>query len=157
MDLVVARPEGLYCPPGDFYIDPWRPVERSIITHAHGDHARRGNGHYLAAAPGEGILRSRLGRRYSSADPGLRRASRAPRRNPEFSSRRTRTGVGPGASGIPGRNLGRLWGLQGRTGWHLRALRAGALPHLYQRIHLRPTDLLLALPGRDLRRHRRLV
>lgn len=61
MDLVVARPEGLYCPPGDFYIDPWRPVERSIITHAHGDHARRGNGHYLAAAPGAGILRSRLG------------------------------------------------------------------------------------------------
>jgi len=61
MDLVVARPEGLYCPSGDFYIDPWRPVERSIITHAHGDHARRGNGHYLAAAPGEGILRSRLG------------------------------------------------------------------------------------------------
>nr|WP_024308275.1 ligase-associated DNA damage response exonuclease [Pseudomonas sp. P818] len=61
MDLVVARPEGLYCPPGGFYIDPWRPVERSIITHAHGDHARRGNGHYLAAAPGEGILRSRLG------------------------------------------------------------------------------------------------
>ncbi|MDR8014315.1 ligase-associated DNA damage response exonuclease [Ectopseudomonas guguanensis] len=61
MDLVVARPEGLYCPPGDFYIDPWRPVERSIITHAHGDHARRGNGHYLAAAPGEGILRARLG------------------------------------------------------------------------------------------------
>lgn len=61
MDLVVARPEGLYCPPGDFYIDPWRPVERSIITHAHGDHARRGNGHYLAATPGEGILRSRLG------------------------------------------------------------------------------------------------
>ena len=61
MDLVVARPEGLYCPPGDFYIDPWRPVERAVITHAHGDHARRGNGHYLAAAPGAGILRSRLG------------------------------------------------------------------------------------------------
>ena len=61
MDLVIARPEGLYCPPGDFYIDPWRPVERSVITHAHGDHARSGNQHYLAAAPGEGILRSRLG------------------------------------------------------------------------------------------------
>jgi putative mRNA 3-end processing factor len=61
MDLVVARPEGLYCPPGDFYIDPWRPVERAVITHAHGDHARRGNGRYLAAAPGAGILRSRLG------------------------------------------------------------------------------------------------
>ncbi|AAZ35491.1 ligase-associated DNA damage response exonuclease [Pseudomonas savastanoi pv. phaseolicola] len=61
MDLVVARPEGLYCPPGDFYIDPWRPVERAVITHAHGDHARTGNQHYLSAASGEGILRSRLG------------------------------------------------------------------------------------------------
>jgi putative mRNA 3-end processing factor len=60
-DLVVARPEGLYCPPGDFHIDPWRPVARAVITHAHGDHARRGNGAYLAAAPGEGVLRARLG------------------------------------------------------------------------------------------------
>ncbi|WP_301359857.1 ligase-associated DNA damage response exonuclease [Stutzerimonas nitrititolerans] len=60
MDLVVARPEGLYCPPGDFYIDPWRPVERAVITHAHGDHARWGMGHYLAAAESEGILRSRI-------------------------------------------------------------------------------------------------
>ncbi|MBA1274504.1 ligase-associated DNA damage response exonuclease [Stutzerimonas azotifigens] len=61
MDLVIARPEGLYCPPGDFYIDPWRPVERAVITHAHGDHARWGMTHYLAAAPSEGILRSRIG------------------------------------------------------------------------------------------------
>lgn len=61
MDLVVARPEGLYCPPGDFYIDPWKPVERAVITHGHGDHARTGNGHYLAAAAGAGILRARLG------------------------------------------------------------------------------------------------
>jgi putative mRNA 3-end processing factor len=61
MDLVIHRPEGLYCPPGDFYIDPWRPVERAVITHAHSDHARAGNRHYLAAAPGEGVLRARLG------------------------------------------------------------------------------------------------
>ncbi|MGP3790901.1 ligase-associated DNA damage response exonuclease [Pseudomonas sp. B392_1p] len=61
MDLIVARPEGLYCPAGDFYIDPWRGVDRAVITHGHGDHARWGNGHYLAAAPGEGILRARLG------------------------------------------------------------------------------------------------
>ncbi len=60
MDLVIARPEGLYCPPGDFYIDPWRPVERAVITHAHGDHARWGMGHYLAAADSAGILRSRI-------------------------------------------------------------------------------------------------
>lgn len=60
-DLVVQRPEGLYCPPGDFYIDPWRPVDRAVITHAHADHARVGHGHYLAAAPAEGVLRARLG------------------------------------------------------------------------------------------------
>jgi putative mRNA 3-end processing factor len=60
-DLVVLRPEGLYCPPGDFYIDPWRPVDRAVITHAHADHARRGHAHYLAAAPAEGVLRARLG------------------------------------------------------------------------------------------------
>jgi putative mRNA 3-end processing factor len=61
MDLIVQRPEGLYCPPGDFHIDPWRRVDRAVITHAHADHARPGHGHYLAAAPGEGLLRSRLG------------------------------------------------------------------------------------------------
>lgn len=60
-DMVVVRREGMYCVPGDFYIDPWRPVERAVITHAHGDHARWGSRHYLAAECGVGILRSRLG------------------------------------------------------------------------------------------------
>ena len=60
-DMVVVRREGLYCVPGQFYIDPWRPVDRAVITHAHGDHARYGHGHYLAAAPGVGVLKSRLG------------------------------------------------------------------------------------------------
>ena len=60
-DLIVQRREGLYCPPGDFYIDPWRPVERALITHAHADHSRRGHAHYLAAASAEGVLRTRLG------------------------------------------------------------------------------------------------
>jgi putative mRNA 3-end processing factor len=60
-DLVVARPEGLYCPPGDFYIDPWRPVERAVITHAHSDHARVGHRHYLAHTDSAGTLRTRLG------------------------------------------------------------------------------------------------
>jgi len=59
--MVVVRKEGLYCVPGDFYIDPWRPVARAVITHAHGDHARVGHGHYLAASPGIGVLKSRLG------------------------------------------------------------------------------------------------
>ncbi|AXK71836.1 ligase-associated DNA damage response exonuclease [Lysobacter sp. TY2-98] len=60
-DLVVLRREGLYCPQGDFYIDPWKPVERAVITHGHGDHARIGNAEYFAARDGLPILRWRLG------------------------------------------------------------------------------------------------
>ncbi len=60
-DLVVQRLEGLYCPAGDFFVDPWRPVARAVITHAHADHARRGHGAYLAQADGAGVLRARLG------------------------------------------------------------------------------------------------
>ena len=55
MDLIVARPEGLYCTAGDFYIDPWKPVGRAVITHAHSDHARVGHGHYLAHTHSEAI------------------------------------------------------------------------------------------------------
>jgi putative mRNA 3-end processing factor len=61
MNLIVARPEGLYCSVGDFYIDPWRPVESAVITHGHSDHARVGHARYLAHANSAGILRSRLG------------------------------------------------------------------------------------------------
>ena len=60
-DMVVARKEGLYCVPGQFYIDPWRAVERAVITHAHADHARVGHGKYLATEAGENVLRARLG------------------------------------------------------------------------------------------------
>jgi putative mRNA 3-end processing factor len=60
-DLVTLTPEGLYCPQGSFHIDPWRPVERALITHAHADHARRGSRRYHAARSGVGLLRRRLG------------------------------------------------------------------------------------------------
>ncbi|HEV8503466.1 MAG TPA: DNA ligase-associated DEXH box helicase, partial [Casimicrobiaceae bacterium] len=60
-ELVVARPEGLYCPAGDFHIDPWRPVARAVITHAHSDHARAGSERYLATRQSEAVLRLRLG------------------------------------------------------------------------------------------------
>ncbi len=60
-DIVVQRAEGMYCPAGDFYIDPWRGVENAVITHAHGDHARVGNARYLAVKDAEHVLRTRLG------------------------------------------------------------------------------------------------
>jgi putative mRNA 3-end processing factor len=61
MSLLLENTDfGLYCPVGDFYIDPWRPVPWAIITHAHSDHARPGCGRYLTAAPGVEVLRERL-------------------------------------------------------------------------------------------------
>jgi len=60
--LLVRRPEGLYCPPGDFFVDPLRGVERAVVTHAHADHARWGSRTYLCAEPGLGVLGERVGR-----------------------------------------------------------------------------------------------
>ncbi len=59
-DLVIRRPEGLYCPPGDFYIDPLRAVRRAVITHAHADHARAGHGQVLTAQRGVKVLKARF-------------------------------------------------------------------------------------------------
>jgi putative mRNA 3-end processing factor len=61
VDLVTLSSDGLYCPSGGFHIDPWRPVERALITHAHADHARRGSHRYHAPRSGVGLLRCRLG------------------------------------------------------------------------------------------------
>ncbi|MGB2892219.1 MAG: DNA ligase-associated DEXH box helicase, partial [Albidovulum sp.] len=52
---------GLYCAAGDFFIDPWRPVARALITHAHSDHARAGHGAYLCTPATAPILQLRLG------------------------------------------------------------------------------------------------
>lgn len=60
-DLVRLTDRGLYCEAGDFHIDPWRPVDRAVITHAHADHARRGHAHYLASRPARQVLEHRLG------------------------------------------------------------------------------------------------
>jgi putative mRNA 3-end processing factor len=59
--LVTVTENGLYCRPGDFYIDPWQPVKAAVITHAHGDHLRLGSAGYILARPGIGIARQRLG------------------------------------------------------------------------------------------------
>lgn len=59
--LIVQTAAGLYCPAGDFHIDPWQPVERAVLTHAHADHARPGSRRYLATPESETVLRLRLG------------------------------------------------------------------------------------------------
>src|SRR3954467_8976162 len=59
--LLKRTDRGLLCEPGGFYVDPWRPVDMAIITHAHSDHARPGSKLYLAEASGAAILHHRLG------------------------------------------------------------------------------------------------
>jgi putative mRNA 3-end processing factor len=60
-ELLELSDRGLFCAAGGFCIDPWRPVERAIVTHAHADHARRGMGRYLTCPGGEYVLRTRMG------------------------------------------------------------------------------------------------
>jgi putative mRNA 3-end processing factor len=66
-DLLCPKPEGLYCAPGDFYIDPVRPVARAVITHGHADHARAGHGAVLATEATLDIMAERYGRDFAGA------------------------------------------------------------------------------------------
>lgn len=82
--------KGIYCAAGDFYIDPWLPVDRALITHGHADHARDGMGSYLATHAALPVMRHRLGaintegiafgevRRIGSADVSFHPAGHVP-------------------------------------------------------------------------------
>lgn len=59
--ILTFTDKGIYCPAGDFYVDPWQPVPRALITHGHSDHARWGMGTYLATDGTLPIMRHRLG------------------------------------------------------------------------------------------------
>lgn len=63
--LLHPTPAGLYCPPGDFYIDPVQPVGRAIITHGHADHARAGHGAVLATPETLAIMAVRYGEMFT--------------------------------------------------------------------------------------------
>lgn len=61
MKSLLERTEsGLYCPQGDFFVDPIRPVKRAVISHAHADHARAGCQSYLSSQEGANLLRLRM-------------------------------------------------------------------------------------------------
>ncbi|MCK6614204.1 MAG: ligase-associated DNA damage response exonuclease [Ignavibacteriaceae bacterium] len=63
--LLTVNRNGIYCAAGDFYIDPWRGVDRAVVTHGHSDHARPGSRLYLSCKKSELILKERLGNRIS--------------------------------------------------------------------------------------------
>lgn len=64
-------PQGLWCPEGQFYIDPPRPVERAVITHGHADHARWGHGHVLATPETLAIMAVRYGADFAGSTQSL--------------------------------------------------------------------------------------
>ena len=64
---LIPRPEGLYCPAGDFYIDPVRPVSRALVTHGHSDHARAGNDSVLATSQTLDIMAIRYGEDFAAS------------------------------------------------------------------------------------------
>ena len=70
--LLCPKPAGLYCAPGDFYIDPVRPVARAVITHGHADHARAGHGAVLATPETLAIMATRYGEDFAGARQALR-------------------------------------------------------------------------------------
>jgi putative mRNA 3-end processing factor len=66
-DLLCPKPAGLYCAPGDFYVDPVQPVARAVITHGHSDHARAGHGTVLATPETLAIMDERYGLDHAQA------------------------------------------------------------------------------------------
>lgn len=60
--LLSFSPQGIYCEQAGVHIDPWRGVERAIITHAHSDHARGGSRHYLAHPTTKHLMHARIGK-----------------------------------------------------------------------------------------------
>jgi putative mRNA 3-end processing factor len=77
--IVRPSPAGLYCPPGDFYIDPVRPVDRAVVTHGHSDHARAGHGAVAATAETLAIMAARYGENFAGATETLRYGQRIER------------------------------------------------------------------------------
>jgi putative mRNA 3-end processing factor len=64
-DILLPTPSGVCCKLGSFHIDPTRPVERALITHAHSDHARAGHGSVLATQETLDLMRLRYGEAFA--------------------------------------------------------------------------------------------
>ena len=71
-DILMPTPVGTFCRLGSFHIDPKRPVERALITHAHSDHARAGHGAVLATEETLDLMRLRYGDNFAGATQAMR-------------------------------------------------------------------------------------
>ncbi len=102
-DLLIHTPNGLYCPSGDFYVDPRRSVDRAVITHAHADHARAGHRSVIAHPLTLAVIRKRIDPRVKGEALEYGTKSLAERRDTLSSSGGTRSGFCPGKNRIPGK------------------------------------------------------
>ena len=138
-----VRPEGLYCAPGDFFIDPVRPVARAVITHGHADHARAGHGAVLATPETLDIMRARFGEAPAETMQALAygEAHRSAGSSVRLRPGRPCAGLRPGRAPLAGPAHRRLRRLQAPARSDLRALRAGALRPLHHRGDLRPAGV----------------
>ena len=78
-DLLCPKPEGLYCAPGDFFIDPVSPVDRAVITHGHADHARAGHGVVVATPQTLDIMGERYGLEFAGSAQAAAYGEKVPR------------------------------------------------------------------------------
>ena len=156
LDLIASTDRGLYCAAGDFHIDPWRPVSRAIITHAHSDHARFGSEVYVCHRDTAPILRKRLG------DVTIETAT--------YGQILTRNGVELslhpaghvlGSAQVRVTSKGETWVASGdyklESDGVSPAFEPRPLSRLHHRVDLRPADLPLAPASRHLRRDRRVA
>jgi putative mRNA 3-end processing factor len=60
VNLLQFTDKGIYCSQADVYLDPWKPVNRAIISHGHSDHAYFGHSHYLCTAAAKPVIKHRL-------------------------------------------------------------------------------------------------
>lgn len=109
MSLIEFREEGLYCPPAKVYIDPWRPVNKALITHAHADHARWGMKSYLAHELSVPVMKHRLGQDINCQ--GLKYDERLSINGVEISFHPA--GHIPGSSQIRLEHKGEVWVISG--------------------------------------------
>src|ERR1700683_5605326 len=70
-DILAPTPSGVCCKLGSFHIDPTRPVERALITHAHSDHARAGHGAVLATQETLDLMRLRYGENFAGTTQAI--------------------------------------------------------------------------------------
>ena len=108
--MLVESPEGLFCPAGGFHVDPWQPVARAVVTHAHGDHARPGSAAYLCASPGAGLLRRRFGPDAANRAPAVPEPRTIGDVRVSFPPGRTHPRFRAGAAGVDHRRGRRLGG-----------------------------------------------